>query len=113
MPSISWPPTASPARSRGPIMPPTTRCGRPLADPSRAEGWRHGAIINHFVRGYWCVPTHPPTGPGLLEPLRFGLRRLYELRLDVDYDAVPISRASAETGVQIVQRTLAEIDHRT
>ena len=84
-----------------------------LGDPSRAEAWRHGAIINHFVRGYWCVPTHPPTGPGLLEPRRFGLRRLYELRLDVDYDAVPISRASAETGVQTVQRTLAEIDHRT
>ena len=50
---------------------------------------------------------------GLLEPLRFGLRRLYELRLDVDYDAVPISRASAEAGVQTVHRTLAEIDQRT
>jgi hypothetical protein len=60
-----------------------------------------------------CVPTHAPPGPGLREPLRFGLRRLYELRLDVDYDAVPISRASAETGTRSVQRTLAEIDHRT
>lgn len=84
-----------------------------LGDPPRAEGWRHGAIINHFVRGYWFAPAHPPTGPGLLESLRFGLRRLYELRLDVDYDAVPISRASAEAGVQTVQRTLAEIDQRT
>ena len=84
-----------------------------LGDPPRAPQWRHGAIINHFVRGYWFAPAHPPTGPGLLEPLRFGLRRLYELRLDVDYDAVPISRASAETGVQTVQRTLAEIDQRT
>ena len=84
-----------------------------LGDAPRAEGWRHGAIINHFVRGYWFAPAHPPTGPGLLEPLRFGLRRLYELRLDVDYDAVPISRASAETGVQTVQRTLVEIDQRT
>jgi len=72
-----------------------------------------GAIINHFIRGYWFAPAHPPTGPGLLEPLRFGLRRLYELRLDVDYDAVPISRASAEAGVQTVHRTLAEIDQRT
>jgi uncharacterized protein (UPF0332 family) len=84
-----------------------------LGDPPSAERWRHGAIINHFVRGYWFAPAHPPTGPGLLESLRFGLRRLYELRLDVDYDAVPISRASAEAGVQTVQQTLAEIDQRT
>ena len=84
-----------------------------LGDAPRAEGWRHRAIINHFIRGYWFAPAHPPTGPGLLEPLRFGLRRLYELRLDVDYDAVPISRASAEAGVQTVHRTLAEIDQRT
>ena len=42
--------------------------------------------------------------------LLFGLRRLYELRLDVDDDAVPIARASAETGVQTVQRRLGEID---
>ena len=84
-----------------------------LGDPPRDEGWRHGAIINHFVRGYWFAPAHPGTGPGLLESLRFGLRRLYELRLNVDYDAVPISRASAEAGVQTVSRTLAEIDQRT
>jgi len=84
-----------------------------LGDAPRAEGWRHGAIINHFIRGYWFAPAHPPTGPGLLEPFRFGLRRLYELRLDVDYDAVPISRASAEAEVQMVHRTLAEIDQRT
>jgi hypothetical protein len=66
-----------------------------LGDPPRSEGWRHGAIINHFVRGYWFSPAHPATGPGLLESLRFRLRRLYELRLDVDDDAIPISRASA------------------
>ena len=66
-----------------------------LGDPPRGDLWRHGAIINHFVRGYWFTPAHPVTGPGLLEALRFGLRRLYELRLDVDYDAVTISRASA------------------
>ena len=34
------------------------------------------------MRGYWFAPAHPATGPGLLESLRFGLRRLYELRLD-------------------------------
>jgi hypothetical protein len=45
--------------------------------------------------------------------LRFGLRPLYEFRLDVDYDAVPIARASSEAGVQTVHRALAEIDQRT
>ena len=84
-----------------------------LGDPPRAEGWRHGAIINHFVRGYWFAPAHPATGPGLLESLRFGLRRLYDLRLAVDYDALPISRASAEAALQTVHQTLAAIDQRT
>ena len=84
-----------------------------LGDPPRAEGWRHGAIINHFVRGYWFAPAHPATGPGLLESLRFGLRRLYDLRLNVDYDALPISRASAEAAIQTVHQTLAAIDQHT
>jgi len=70
-----------------------------LGDPSRAEGGRHRAIINHFVRGYWCVPMHPPMVQACWS--RFELRRLYALRLAVDYDAIPILQASAE------------IDHRT
>jgi uncharacterized protein (UPF0332 family) len=84
-----------------------------LGDPPRAEGWRHGAIINHFVRGYWFAPAHPATGPGLLEALRFGLRRLYSLRLAVDYEGLPISRASAETALQTVVQTLAAIHQHT
>ncbi len=84
-----------------------------LGDPPRAEGWRHGAMINHFVRGYWFAPTHPATGPGLLEALRFGLRRLYDLRLTVDYDGLPVSRASVETAIQTVHQTLAAIDQHT
>jgi len=84
-----------------------------LGDPPRAEGWRHGAIINHFVRGYWFAPAHPATGPGLLEALRFGLRRLYDLRLAVDDDGLPISRVSAETALQTVHQTLAAIDQYT
>ena len=87
--------------------------GAALGDPPRAEGWRHGAIINHFVRGYWFAPAHPATGPGLLESLRFGLRRLYDLRLNVGYDALPISRASAEAAIQTVHQTLATIDQHT
>ena len=70
-------------------------------------------LTREAALAYWFAPAHPATGPGLLESLRFGLRRLYELRLDVDYDAVPISRASAEAGVQTVHRLLAEIDPRT
>jgi hypothetical protein len=81
--------------------------------PGRGGRWRHEAIINHFVRGYWFLPTHPPTGPGLLEPLRLPLRRLYQARLDADYDLVPIARASAEEALQTAQQTLAAIRQRT
>ena len=84
-----------------------------LGDPPRGELWRHGAIINHFVRGYWFAPAHPVTGPGLLEPLRFGLRRLYHLRLAVDYAGLSISRASADLALQTVAQTLAAIDQHT
>lgn len=84
-----------------------------LGAPPHTDGWRHGAIINHFVRGYWFAPTHPATGPGLLEALRFGLRRLYTMRLAVDYEGLPISRASAETALQTVVQTLAAIHQHT
>jgi hypothetical protein len=84
-----------------------------LGDPPRAEGWRHGAILQHFVRGYWFAPAHPATGPGLLEPLRFGLRRLYHLRLAVDDTGLAISRASADLALQTVAQTLAAIDQHT
>lgn len=85
-----------------------------LDDPPRPGAqWRHSAIINHFVRGYWFFPRHPPTGPGLLEPLRFALHQLYDLRLDADYEGVPITRTSAVSALDTVQRTLAEIHHRT
>ena len=84
-----------------------------LGDPPRADGWRHGAIINHFVRGYWFAPAHPATGPGLLEALRFGLYRLYHLRLAVDYEGLPISHAGAATALQTVAQTLAAIHQHT
>ena len=81
-----------------------------LGDPPGTGGrWRHEAIINHFVRGYWFMPTHPTTGPGLLEPLRLPLRRLYQVRLDADYDLVPVMRRSAEEAIQTAQQTLAAI----
>jgi hypothetical protein len=84
-----------------------------LGDPPATGGrWRHEAIINHFVRGYWFLPTHPATGPGLLEALRLPLRRLYQARLDADYDLVPITRPSAEEAVRTAQQTLAAITQR-
>jgi hypothetical protein len=85
-----------------------------LGDPPAPDGrWHHEAIINHFVRGYWFQPTHPPRGPGLLEPLRLPLRRLYQARLDADYDRLPIPRARAEEAVQTAQQTLTAITQRT
>ena len=85
-----------------------------LGDPPGTGGrWRHEAIINHFVRGYWFMPTHPTTGPGLLEPLRLPLRRLYQVRLDADYDLVPIPRRRAEEAVQTAEQTLAAIAQHT
>jgi len=29
-----------------------------LGDPPRAPQWHHGAIINHFVRGYWLSDSN-------------------------------------------------------
>jgi uncharacterized protein (UPF0332 family) len=29
-----------------------------LGDPPRDEGWCHGALINHFVHGYWFASAH-------------------------------------------------------
>jgi hypothetical protein len=41
------------------------------------------------------------------------LRRLYQVRLDADYDVVPIPRHRAEEAVQTAQETLAAIVHDT
>ena len=41
-----------------------------LGEPPKAGQWRHIGIISYFVRGHWCEPNHPKTGPDLLAPLR-------------------------------------------
>jgi hypothetical protein len=69
-------------------------------------------VISHFVRGYWFTPAHPHTGPGLLEPLRFPLRRLYQLRIDADYNLMSLDAASAEECIETATRTIAEIERR-
>lgn len=84
-----------------------------LGDPPRGGQWRHIGIISHFVRGYWHDPTHSQTGPGLLEHLRFSLHRLYQFRVDADYDLTHIGIGSAEECVRTAERTIMEIDQRT
>ncbi len=83
-----------------------------LGDPPRGGQWRHIGIIHHFVRGYWFDPTYPEIGPGLAEHLRFPLHRLYQFRVDADYDLTHIGSYSAEECVRTTERTIAEIDQR-
>lgn len=82
-----------------------------LGDPPNRQ-WRHIGIISHFVRGRWCEPAYPQAGLGLFESLRFSLHRLYQFRVDVDYDLTPVNPMSAEECVKTVERLLTEIDQR-
>lgn len=84
-----------------------------LGDPPHGGQWRHIGIISHFVRGYWYDPTHSQTGPGLWEHLRFSLHRLYQFRVDADYDLTHIGIGSAEECVRTAEQTILEIDQRT
>jgi uncharacterized protein (UPF0332 family) len=83
-----------------------------LGDPPQANQWRHAAIVAHFIRGYWFAPAHPKTGPGLLEPVRRPLR-LYQKRIDVDYDMKPVSHTTAARAVQIAEHVCQEIERRS
>jgi hypothetical protein len=77
-----------------------------LGNPPVGDQWRHLAIIGHFVRGHWVRPDFPSTGPGLYEDLRLPLRRLYQLRIDADYDLIPISADSSRFAIETADRTL-------
>lgn len=83
-----------------------------LGDPEEGNIWRHLAIIKHFVRGYWFQPTHPKNTPGLLEQLRFPLRKLYLDRIRSDYDAAPLREDSARKAIETVEALLQEISER-
>lgn len=41
-------------------------------------------------------PAYPFTGPGLYEHFRFSLRRLYDMRLSVDYHAESMDSQAAD-----------------
>lgn len=84
-----------------------------LGAPPQANQWRHAAIVAHFVRGYWFVPTHPKTGPGLLESLRRPLQWLYQKRIDVDYDIKPVTHMTALRAIEIAEHVHREIQQRS
>jgi len=84
-----------------------------LGEPTSKQRWEHIGIIQAFVRGRWDDPTYPLTGPGLYERFRFPLRRLYDLRLRVDYHIEPMTRELADWALEITQNLLMTIGHKT
>jgi uncharacterized protein (UPF0332 family) len=80
-----------------------------LGEPTTKRRWEHTGIIQAFVRGHWDDPSHPLTGPGLYERFRFPLRRLYGLRLAVDYHIESVSTETGDWAVGVVKDLLATI----
>jgi uncharacterized protein (UPF0332 family) len=80
-----------------------------LGEPTTRRRWEHVGIIQAFVRGRWDDPSYPMTGPGLYERFRFPLRRLYDLRLDVDYHVEAVNRETADWALEMVQELLTAI----
>jgi len=80
-----------------------------LGEPTTKRRWEHTGIIQAFVRGRWDDPSRPLTGPGLYERFRFPLRRLYGLRLAVDYHIEFVSRETGDWAVGVVKDLLATI----
>ncbi len=83
-----------------------------LGDPEEGKIWRHLAVIKHFVRGYWFEPSHPKTGPGLLEDKRLSLRRLYSYRIKSDYDAVDVDQHNIEKLLKIVEQVIDIVEEK-
>lgn len=73
-----------------------------IGDPPDKSRWEHMGVIKTFVRGRWEDPAYPMTGPGLYERFRFPLRRLYDLRLSVDYHAEPMTGEIASWALAVV-----------
>jgi uncharacterized protein (UPF0332 family) len=80
-----------------------------LGEPTTRRRWEHVGIIQAFVRGRWDDPSYPMTGPGLYERFRFPLRRLYDLRLDVDYHVEAVNRETADWALEMVKELLTAI----
>jgi uncharacterized protein (UPF0332 family) len=82
-----------------------------LGDPPHKRRWEHIGIIQAFVRGRWDDPTYPMSGPGLYERFRFPLRRLYDLRLRVDYHSETMTQEMADWALEITQDILTTISN--
>ena len=83
-----------------------------LGNPPTKPRWEHIGIIKVFVRGYWDDPSHPTEGPGLHERFRFPLRRLYDLRLGVDYHAEPMTQETVDWALELVQALIETIKEK-
>lgn len=81
-----------------------------MGEPTSKRRWEHIGIIQAFVRGRWDDPTYSMTGPGLYERFRFPLRRLYDLRLRVDYHVEPMTVEIADWALEITQELITTID---
>lgn len=84
-----------------------------LGEPMSKRRWEHIGIIQAFVRGRWDDPTYSMIGPGLYERFRFPLRRLYDLRLRVDYHAESMTREIADWALEMTQDLILTIDNIT
>jgi len=80
-----------------------------LGDPPTKRRWEHAGIIQTFVRGRWDDPAHPMTGPGRYEQLRFPLRRLYRLRLGVDYHIESATQETADWALGVVRDVVGTV----
>jgi uncharacterized protein (UPF0332 family) len=79
-----------------------------LGDPPRSY-WKHGGIAANFCRGRWADPVIIPTS---LAVLYQRLLNLYELRLDADYRAVPVTSEKAQEAVETVHQVLHLVEMR-
>jgi uncharacterized protein (UPF0332 family) len=80
-----------------------------LGEPTSKRRWEHIGIIQAFVRGRWDDSTYSLTGPGLYERFRFPLRRLYDLRLRVDYHVEPMTLETADWALENTQELIMTI----
>lgn len=69
-----------------------------IGDPPRAR-WEHRGLIRTFCRGRWADPIVLPTS---LAGLYKALLTLYDLRLDADYRAAPVTREKAQDAERTV-----------
>ena len=66
--------------------------------------------MNEFCRGRWATPILLPTA---LASMRKRFETLYRLRVVVDYEAKPVSKAEAELGLEVIGELLQFVAHNT